>query len=482
MKRFRKTKPRRMKSVEIELSQWVKFNEKSEEEKIPVSNQIYREEPVEKSVKKDREEPAKKSVKKDREEPVEKSVKKDKEQPSAGVKKRVRTAKKGTSSRKIKKRELEEERFAEEFAVETNRRSTAWEAKKDYALSRAERIKSAAEEMELLKQEYRILAEYHNDINLLKDLPEDGMKRIRDNANVIIRLQNDRKAYQDDMTRLDDGKYEQMSMYTEDMPDVIRKLTSDELYVAKLKSEIDRLEGEKGEQQYESKDVVENQGKMKSLTIFFICALLALFGGLLVLQLEFEKDTQVFALISAIVFVIMAIAVFVRHFNNVNRAKRAEHQLNKIIKQQNKIKIQYVNAKNGVDYVYKKYKIHSASELLFQWEQFMVTKNSRENYKRSGNELQYYITRLQKTLEEYRIQDAGIWMNQVEFLADGNKMKQLQIELEGKIEQAKIKIENCRKVMNKAKDDISLLAIRNPEHADAIKELIDTLEDDGKEM
>ena len=34
MKRFRKTKSRKMKSVEIELSQWVKFNEQNEQEAI----------------------------------------------------------------------------------------------------------------------------------------------------------------------------------------------------------------------------------------------------------------------------------------------------------------------------------------------------------------------------------------------------------------------------------------------------------------
>lgn len=422
VKHFRRTKPKKLKSVEIELSEWVKFNEKQENAEIHVQ----------------------------------------KKSSAGGVKKRERL-------KAARDERLEQQ--AEEMLSGFLKNDSGWEKKKEYTLERKERMQTANEEMEQLKKEYRVLAEYHNDINLLQELPDKGTARIRETANVIVRLQNDRKAFQNDMTKLDDGKYMQMSQYTDDMPDVIKRLTSEELYVSKLKAEIDRMEGEKGEQQYESKSVEENQDKMKTLSIVCMFSLLVLFSVLLVLQLYFEADTEIFTLLCGIVFAIVTLGVFVRYFNNVNRAKTAEHQLNKIIRKQNKVKMKYVNAKNGVDYVYRKYNIHSASELLFQWEQFILTKNARENYQRSGNELSYYSQRLQRILEEYRIQDSGIWLSQVEYLANPEDMQQLKKELESKIEESKRKIDACRRAIQKAKDDISLLAIRNPDYAEAIREL-----------
>ncbi len=433
MKHFRKSKPKKMKSVEIELSQWVKFNEKQENEEIRVQ----------------------------------------KKKESSGVMKKRERLKAARDQRL--------EKTADSMLDESLKSDSAWETKKEYALGRREKILTTNEEMEQLKKEYRVLAEYHNDINLLKELPDKGAARIKETSTIIVRLQNDRKAFQGDMTKLDDGKYMQMSQYTEDMPDVIKKLTAEEMYVSRLKSEIDRMEGEKGEQHYESKTVEENQDKMKKLSIVCMFSLLILFSLLLVLQLEFEADTQIFTLLCGIAFAMMTLGVFIRYFNNLNRAKTAEHQLNKIIRKQNKVKIKYVNAKNGVDYVYRKYNVHSASELLFQWEQFILTKNARENYQRSGNELTYYGQRLQRLLEEYRIQDSGIWLSQVEYLANPEEMDKLKSELEGKIEEAKKKIENCRKVIQKAKDDISLLAIRNPDYADAIRELTEDVKEGAED-
>lgn len=427
MRRFRKTKPRKMKSVEIELSKWVKYNEKTEQDEIPVRKET-----------------------------------------SAAMQRRQKAKERRQNDDSVQQ--------AEQLLDESLKHDSAWETKKDYVLKRKERIYEASEEMGRIKREYRVLAEYHNDINRLQELPKDAAAKVKDTANVILRLQNDRQSFREDKALLDDAKYIQFSQYTQEMPDVIKKLTADELYLSKQKSEIDRLEGEKGEQQYERQDVEKSQDKMKKVSIFCMFFLLVLFSVLVVLQLQFEADTQVAALLCGIAFIAVTLMVFIRYFNNVSRAKKAGQSLNHIINRQNAAKLKYVNAKNGVDYVYRKYGVHSASELLFQWEQFIMTKNAKENFQRAGNELQYYEERLVRQLEQYRMQDASIWLGQIEYLVDEKQMSQLKKELEEKIEQSKLKIENCRKVMIKLKDEISLLAIKNPAYAEAIRELTDLKE------
>ncbi len=429
MKRFRKAKPRKMKSVEIELSKWVKYNEKTEQDEIPVQNR---------------------------------------KEASAAVQRRQRAKERRQNDNSVSQ--------AEQLLNESLKNDSAWETKKDYVLKRKERIYEAAEEMERIKREYRVLAEYHNDINRLQELPKEAAAKVKDTANVILRLQKDRQSFREDKALLDDAKYIQLSQYTQEMPDVIKKLTADELYLSRQKSEIDRLEGEKGEQEFEKKDVARSQDKMKKISIFCMFFLLVLFSVLVVLQLQFEADTQVAALLCGIAFAAVTLMVFIRYFNNVSRAKKAGKSLNYIINRQNAAKLKYVNAKNGIDYVYRKYGVHSASELLFQWEQFIMTKNAKENFQRAGNELQYYEERLVRQLEQYRMQDSSIWLGQIEYLVDEKQMEQLKKELEEKIEQSRLKIENCRKVMLKLKNEISLLAIKNPDYAEAIKELTDLKE------
>lgn len=436
VKRFRKSKNRKMKSKEIELSEWRKFNEKIEQEAVTLTE-----------------------------------WKETNSDSGKGMVKREKRVPKPAQP-------AERPRPAESRLNNSLKRDGAWETRKQYVLARKERMTAASREMEQYKKEYRVLAEYHNDITMLQELPADAKKRIQETATIVLRLQNDRKAFQDDSTRMDERKFQQMSQYTEDMPDVIKRLTSDEMYMTRLKTEIDHLEGEKGEQQYETKEAETNQGKMKKVSIICMFLLLGLFAAMIVMQLEFRLDVQVFLLLCGIAFAAVTLGVFIRFFNNLNRVKVAEHRLNKIISKQNKVKIKYVNAKNGVDFVYRKYQVHSASELLFQWEQFLVTKAAKENYQRSGDELIYYEDRLEQLLEQYRIQDPPIWMGQMECLADETKLKELKIEIESKIELARRQIEGCQKTKEKAKDEVSLLAIRHPEYADAIRELIEDGEED----
>ena len=460
MNHYRKKRNRKMKSVEIELSEWVKFNEKNSQEAANIKQQQKPAEELE-------------FLQPQKEETLTEPPQKHSNEEAAPkvIQKRKTSQKQAAQKQPKPKPKPQRSQAQQNYDRAAKQRDSVWETKKEYALVRKEKILEVADQLEQLKKEYKVLAEYHNEINLLEDLPDNGTAKLRETAGMIQKLQEDRKAFHEDLTRLDEGIYLRMNKYTEDMPNVIRKLTEDELYVSKLKAEIDRLEGEKSEQQFEGRAVEKSQGNMKTLSIVCIFTLFFLFSLLIVLQLQFGANMQVATLVCGILFAAVTLGVFIQYFNNVNLAKRTEYQLNKIIKEQNNHKLKYVNAKNGVDYVYQKYNVHSASELLFQWEQFMAMKNARENLQHAENEITYYTDRLQKQLEQYPIQEPEMWLGQIDCLADEEQMNVLKTELKGKIQQSRKKIEGCRKLIQKTRDEISLLAIRNPEYAERIKEI-----------
>lgn len=345
------------------------------------------------------------------------------------------------------------------------------EERTDYVLKQKEQMVKAMEDMDVLKQRYHSVTDCLTDMQLIEGLPEDTAREIKQTANVILHLKKERKNFQEDKTKLNDSAYLRMEKNQETMPMTIRKLSDDEVYVSKIKTEIDRLEGEKATFQYERSQVKESHKKNFRIAIAALSVFVILFFLLIALQLLFDTDTQMGVVITGICAVIVTTEVLAKYYNNTYIAQKTEHGLNKVIDKQNKRKAKYINAVKGIEFIYAKYKVHSASELLFQWEQFLVTKSARENYKRAGTEIQYNEERLLRLLKEYQVKDAEIWLEQTEYLADEKEMEFAKAELIRKREDVREEIERKKKDLQRIKDDISLLAIKYPEYAEEITNL-----------
>lgn len=345
------------------------------------------------------------------------------------------------------------------------------EERTDYVLNLKGQILNTIEDRDCLKQKYRSFTDCLTDIQLVEGLPENASREIRQTANVILHLKKERQNFQEDNTKLSDTAFLKMEKNQETMPKIIRKLSDDEVYASKLKMEIDRLEGDKGALQYERSEVKESHRKNFKLSIAALAVFVALFLFLVALRLLLEIDTEIGVVLTGICATIVTMSVLVRYYNNSYSAQKTEQGLNKVIDKQNKLKAKYINAVKGIEFIYAKYDVHSASELLFQWEQFMVTKSARENYQKAGIEIQYNEERLLRILKEYQIKDAEVWLEQTEYLADEKEMEFAKKELIRKREEVKDEIEINQKEMQRVKDDISLLAIKNPEYAEEIAEL-----------
>lgn len=307
-----------------------------------------------------------------------------------------------------------------------------------------------------LTKEYQTVTECLNDMQILEGLPETVFHQIKHTAGIIIRLKEDRKIYQQDTKKVNDRIYLKLEEEKEQMPKTIRNLGDEEIFASKLKQEIDVLEGDKGALKFEKMEVEESHRRNMKISLSAIFLFFAVFVLLIALQLFFEVDTQIGIILTGICATVVTLTVFIRYFNNNYSAQTTERDLKRVVDKQNKLKAKYVNVVKAIEYNYKNYDVHSASELLFLWEQFMVAKSARENFQKSGSEIQYYEERLVGILKEYQISNAESWLERLEQLAEEKEWKFVKSELHKKRDGMKLKLEQRYKELHPEEINIGL--------------------------
>ena len=160
----------------------------------------------------------------------------------------------------------------------------SWEDPKKlehYILDSCEQIIASTKAMERQKMEYRIVTRYLNDIKAIENLPKEKAKELRNTASRICELENNLVNARSIQRNITDEQYEVISDDEADMPEIINRFASDEIYQAKLKRNLSYLEGEKSRWEIEREEL---KGQIKLFRKMAV-AILASFMTLLILLL-----------------------------------------------------------------------------------------------------------------------------------------------------------------------------------------------------
>ena len=122
-----------------------------------------------------------------------------------------------------------------------------------------EQMIEAARELKEEQDEYRVVTDYLKDIQLLEELEEDEYAEIRSAAEKLRNLDRARNEYQNSERRISDVQFIQMQQEEDRIPDAILRLQSNESYQASIKRDMNRLEGEKTEWQYNKLELLRQQ-------------------------------------------------------------------------------------------------------------------------------------------------------------------------------------------------------------------------------
>ncbi|SOB91787.1 hypothetical protein [Pseudobutyrivibrio ruminis] len=355
----------------------------------------------------------------------------------------------------------------------------SWEDPKKlehYILDSCEQIIASTKAMERQKMEYRIVTRYLNDIKAIENLPKEKAKELRNTASRICELENNLVNARSIQRNITDEQYEVISDDEADMPEIINRFASDEIYQAKLKRNLAYLEGEKSRWEIEREEL---QGQIKLFRKMAV-AILASFMTLLILLLAMynaaQADISIWVFIVLFICAVSGFIVFVRQNTIARENKVAIVHLNQAISMLNVERMKYVNVTNSVEYSKDRYFVKTSAELQYVWEQYQDKLRDQQRYIQNNEDLEFYNSKLERLLGEIGLADDKIWLNQVNALVDRQDMSECRHRLVMRRKKIRDRLDDHRRIVQEERDEIDRLMINHEHYLPEIQEIIKSVD------
>lgn len=355
----------------------------------------------------------------------------------------------------------------------------SWEDPKKlehYILDSCEQIIASTKAMERQKMEYRIVTRYLNDIKAIENLPKEKAKELRNTASRICELENNLVNARAIQRNITDEQYEVISDDEADMPEIINRFASDEIYQAKLKRNLAYLEGEKSRWEIEREEL---QGQIKLFRKMAV-AILASFMTLLILLLAMynaaQTDISIWVFIVLFICAVSGFIVFVRQNTIARDNKVAIVHLNQAISMLNVERMKYVNVTNSVEYSKDRYFVKTSAELQYVWEQYQDKLRDQQRYIQNNEDLEFYNSKLERLLGEIGLADDKIWLNQVNALVDRQDMSECRHRLVMRRKKIRDRLDDHRRIVQEERDEIDRLMINHEHYLPEIQEIIKSVD------
>ncbi|SFB04183.1 hypothetical protein SAMN05216249_107138 [Acetitomaculum ruminis DSM 5522] len=352
-----------------------------------------------------------------------------------------------------------------------------WGQLEHYILGQCENVHETIDSVENCKNEYDDLTAKIKDIQIIEKMPPDDKKEITELVQEIMQVSDDRNKYHQYSKKLSDASFDRIRLYEDDFPKAIKRLMSSETYQSTIKKDMDRLEGEKGLLLTKIEDYGNELKILKYLAISVPIVLFASFGLIFFIKETFHIRSELTLAYFIAAFICVGIGAFVFLRGQIDTAnlKRCNENLNYVIIALNHIKVKYVNETNAVDYAYKKFAVHSSHELEYLWNEYNNTREQKEQFIRSTDDLEFFNKTLNQKLSKY-LKYPGIWESQSMALIDSTLLLSIKELLDERRKKLKAQMSMGIDEMNKTKNEIRDLAKAFPEYRLKILELIKAID------
>ena len=345
-----------------------------------------------------------------------------------------------------------------------------------YILDSCEQIIATTKEIKAEKKEYGVVTKYLDDIQIIDNLETDTANEVKKAAANILETDSARKAYLESSRNITDEQFVMMEQEQDDMPSIISRMQDNEKYQAKIKREMNELEGNKS---YLEMQLTEAGRSRKRFMILSILVAVA-FASLLVLSFILEKYVKIDAFLYRIIlFAVTAIAVGVLfvYMSNLSRDRRRNMKsLNNTISLLNVVRMKYVNVTKAVDYVCDKYNVENSYKLLYVWEQYLEAVQEKERYEKNNDDLEYFTGRLVRLLKRENLYDYKIWLTQTRALVDKDERIEIRHKLVKRRAKIRERMEDNTKAVKSERDEIDKLMQEHHYYVPEILEIIDSVD------
>lgn len=377
----------------------------------------------------------------------------------------------------------EEDGYDEEWEDEEDSHQIDYhnkEQRDDYVRNCLERMADATKELENLTFEYDMVTSYLKDMEEIEALPPEESEQLKECAKRVALLQDSKTDFMERPHRITDEKYQQIERMADEVEEGYQKLTETEEYQELIRQDLSRLDGEKHAYSYRRSEVMHTIIDTRGMAVICVVALALCVLLLLFLQFFLDMDTKAGYLVTAAAAALAITLIYVKHVDARRELHRVEIGINKIILLQNKVKIRYVNNTNLLDYLYLKYGVSSAQELMELWENYKIEKEEREKLRKAELDLDYNQQELLQMLKRYQIKDPAIWLHQTEAILDSKEMVEIRHNLIIRRQSLRRRMDYNKEVVAAgSQKEIKELVEKYPQYA---KEIMATVEEYEKKF
>lgn len=353
------------------------------------------------------------------------------------------------------------------------------EQREEYVRGCLEQIAEASRELENLQHEYNMVTSYLKDMEEIEALPEEEKALIQGYARQINDLENVQAGYLTMESRMSEAKFRRLERMEEELQEGCEKLSKAEEYQELIKRDLRRLDGEKHAYTYRRNELRSITEDSRSMAVVCTTSVVVCILFLFVLQFGFHMKAGMGYFAAAACGAVAITAIFLKHNSAVEELKQVESGIGRIIRLQNTVKIRYVNNTHLLNYLYLKYGVSSAGELLNSWQQYQKEKEEREHYYKTEKALDECQKNLLHELRRYQVQDPMIWLHQTAALLDKKEMVEIRHNLIIRRQSLRRRMDYNKEVIaGKAQAEIKDLAEKYPMYAREIMEIVGEYEKD----
>ena len=346
-----------------------------------------------------------------------------------------------------------------------------------YAIERLEQIIEVTREIEEEKSEYRVVTAYLNDIHTIGGLPEKERAAITDVAQNIVNLDRARQEFLHAEKKISDVQYTAIQQEEANVPNIIKRLKTNEAYQETLDKDMKYLVRERDEWLFYKEELLIEEKKLQNgvrlVTGLGISTAILMFIYQIITEANMELAWTILLFVMVAAICIQALKIM----NAQKDYKRATRNADRAIQLLNTVKLKYVNVTNAIDYCKEKFHVNSAGEFNRIWEAYLDAVKQREKFEINNDDLRYYNSRLVRMLSEYKLYDSKVWIPQALALVDHNEMVEVTHRLNERRQKIRARIEKSTEVIKGHMDEMeTFMQDLSPEVAAHVREIMETVE------
>lgn len=341
-----------------------------------------------------------------------------------------------------------------------------------YIRSLVEQVRDASAQMDRLNVEYNEVTANLRDVEELEALPNSEASALRETAEKLIKLEDERSSYHKAKSAMTEGQYQALERFSDSMPRAYEDIKNAEEQKKFIRDDLKKLDDEKQGYLYRESELKKEIENSRGMVVICLFAAVLCIVMLLVLQFGFKMDTRVGYIIVAFAVAISVTVIYIKYLDAQKEQKKIIAGINRIILLQNTVKIRYVNNKQLLDYLYTKYNTKSSKELHKIWDAYEEEKAKREQNEETERQLNLVTQEYARRLRRYKLSDVTAWMHNPIVIINPNEMEELKHSYLIRRQKLRAQMDYNRRLAKEGEKELRQLIEEYPRYSGEVVEML----------